>query len=43
MSPSKGGITNNLNLGLVQKLSFWGRIEKLRLGFDLLMLKSQII
>ena len=33
-----GGITNNLNLGLVNKPSFQGRFEKLRLGFELLML-----
>ena len=34
----EGGITNNLNLGLVYvKTSFWGCFEKLRLGFELLM------
>ena len=33
----KGGITNNLNLGLVYKPSFWGNFKILRLGFELLM------
>ena len=32
-----GGITNNLNLGLIYKPSFQGKFEKLRLGFELLM------
>ena len=36
-SNTQGGITNNSNLGLVLKLSFWGSFGKLRLGVELLM------
>ena len=33
----QGGLTNNLNLGLVQKPRFQGRFEKLRPGFELII------
>ena len=37
MDPT-GGITNNFNLVLIEKTQFYGRFEKLRLGFEFLML-----